>query len=167
MMPGFLANLSSSPSMPVVICAADGSTRMLHPGLPLAWGLLIFGSMALFSFWMLAAPSAPWRGGRRPSSGVTRLPLVGRLTRAVAGNPVFLTLLKLVTVGFFLLVIYAGLAGTPIAGRNLATVLTWNLWWAGLIFSILLLGSAWCAICPWDSIALMPYFPVIKPPVAG
>jgi ferredoxin len=54
---------------------------------------------------------------------------------------------------FFLTVIVAGLMGTPIAERNFATLLTWNIWWAGLIFSIFFLGSAWCAICPWDDIA--------------
>ena len=155
-MPGFLSNLTSGPSIPMVICAADGSTKMLHPGLPLTWGLLIFGSMALFSAWMLASPSrssSSWHVGERSQTGLTDLPLLGALTRWTIGNPVFLTLLKLVTVAFFLLVIYAGLAGTPLAERNLATVLTWNLWWAGLIFSILLLGSAWCAVCPWDAIA--------------
>ncbi|MDH5391750.1 MAG: 4Fe-4S binding protein [Gammaproteobacteria bacterium] len=62
-------------------------------------------------------------------------------------------ILKLITVAFFLLVIYAGLMGTPVPERNIATVLTWNIWWAGLIISIFFLGSAWCAICPWDALA--------------
>jgi ferredoxin len=53
----------------------------------------------------------------------------------------------------FLLVIAAGLYGTPVPERNLATTLTWSLWWAGLIVSIFFLGSAWCGICPWDSLA--------------
>jgi len=56
-------------------------------------------------------------------------------------------------VGVFLLVIAAGLWGTAIPERNLATVLTWNLWWSGIVIAILFTGSAWCAICPWDTIA--------------
>ena len=43
--------------------------------------------------------------------------------------------------------------GTRIPERNIATVLTWNIWWTGLIISVFFLGSAWCAICPWDALA--------------
>ena len=53
----------------------------------------------------------------------------------------------------FLLLIYAGLSGTPIPERNLATTLTWTIWWAGLIMAVFFTGSAWCAVCPWDTLA--------------
>ncbi len=63
----------------------------------------------------------------------------------------------IITWGFmvvaFLLIIYAGLYRTPVAERNLATVLTWNIWWAGLVISVFFLGSSWCAVCPWDTLA--------------
>jgi len=71
----------------------------------------------------------------------------------ITSSPWPLFFLKIISVSFFILVIYAGLKGTPIAERNIATVLTWNIWWTGLIVSIFFFGSAWCAICPWDALA--------------
>jgi len=64
-----------------------------------------------------------------------------------------LLILKVLLVMLFMLVIIAGLYGTPLPARNIATVLTWNLWWSGLILSVFFLGSAWCAVCPWDTLA--------------
>ena len=49
----------------------------------------------------------------------------------------------------FILVILTGLLGSQIPGKNFATVLTWTIWWAGIIFLILFAGAAWCLICPW------------------
>lgn len=141
----------SGPNSPVLICASDGSTRMMHPGLPFVWGLLIFGSVVLFSAWTLVSPSR--HRGTPPAFSLTRLPLIGAMIQRLVTSNRVLLVLKFITVAFFLLVIAAGLSGTPVAERNLATILTWNLWWSGLIFSILLFGSAWCAVCPWDAIA--------------
>lgn len=52
----------------------------------------------------------------------------------------------------FLAVIVIGLVGSQEPGRNIAPVLTWNIWWIGLIFMVLLLGNAWCFMCPWTAI---------------
>lgn len=46
---------------------------------------------------------------------------------------------------------YVGLAGSRVA--NLAPVAVWTIWWAGLIFVVLLFASAWCFVCPWDGLA--------------
>ncbi len=138
-------------TVPVELCASDGRGLMLHPGLPHAWGILILGSVALFSAWTMLSPADDGRRQRIINLG--RLPMIGPALQRLLASPWILLALKLVTVGFFLLVIYAGLSGTQIPERNIATVLTWNLWWAGLIFSILLVGSAWCAVCPWDALA--------------
>jgi ferredoxin len=59
----------------------------------------------------------------------------------------------------FCLIIYAGLFGHAII--NIAPILTWTIWWAGLIFLILLLGKAWCVVCPWDFVATI--FQQLKP----
>lgn len=80
-------------------------------------------------------------------------PLLGKGIRVLTRSPWLLLGVKALLVALFLLVILAGLYGTPIAERNFATVLTWNLWWVGLVFSIFFLGSAWCAVCPWDTLA--------------
>ena len=52
----------------------------------------------------------------------------------------------------FLAVIVIGLVGSQEPGRNIAPVLTWNIWWIGLIFLVLLLGNVWCFMCPWTAI---------------
>ncbi len=47
--------------------------------------------------------------------------------------------------------IFAGLTGSRVA--NITPTLVWTIWWAGLIFAVLFLGSAWCFACPWDGAA--------------
>ncbi len=124
---------------------------MTHPGLPDFWGLIIISLMLLGVIWVVFSP-LPAQFNLSTFS-LARLPLLGRGFRKLSASRWLLFSLKLIVVGFFLLIIIAGLFGTPIAERNIATVLTWNLWWSGLVFSIFFLGSAWCAVCPWDTLA--------------
>ena len=107
---------------------------MTHPGLPEMWVYTILALMAAVGFWALFT-SQP---GQKEFStfNLSRLPLIGRLVNYLLTTPWLLLTLKLVMVVLFLLVIIAGLYGTPVPERNIATILTWNLWWAGLIFSI-------------------------------
>ena len=124
---------------------------MTHPGLPEMWVFTILVIMALIGVWALIAKPP----GRKDfgTLSLSSLPVIGSLTQYLLTTTWLLFILKLVMVLSFLLIITAGLYGTPIPERNIATILTWNLWWAGLVFSILFLGSAWCAICPWDALA--------------
>ena len=49
----------------------------------------------------------------------------------------------------FVLVILAGLVGTPIGGANSSIVFAWIVWWGALIVLLIPLGArAWCAVCP-------------------
>jgi polyferredoxin len=68
-------------------------------------------------------------------------------------SPWPLVTLRIGVVAFFLLAIGAGLWGTPIPERNLATTLTWTLWWTLVVISVFFIGTAWCAVCPWDTLA--------------
>jgi hypothetical protein len=52
----------------------------------------------------------------------------------------------------FLGVIVIGLVGSQEPGRNIAPVVTWNIWWIGLIFAVLFFGNLWCFMCPWTAI---------------
>ncbi len=124
---------------------------MMHPGLPLTWGLFIFAMMALSTglFCLFPIPGKP----QALIYNLTGMPIVGGAIKRMATSTRLLLLLKLLMVLVFLTVIIAGLSGTPIAERNFATVVTWNLWWSALVFSIFLFGSAWCSVCPWDAIA--------------
>lgn len=53
----------------------------------------------------------------------------------------------------FVGVIAAGLFGNQLPGKNVAPLLTWTIWWCGLVLIILFAGKAWCTICPWDALA--------------
>lgn len=61
--------------------------------------------------------------------------------------------LRLVVVTLFILVIAAGLFGSQLPAKNIAPLLTWTIWWGGLILVILYAGTIWCYVCPWDAIA--------------
>jgi polyferredoxin len=49
-----------------------------------------------------------------------------------------------------LLIILTVLALTDIqdSGRNISTILVWTIWWAGIIFTFVLVGRLWCFMCP-------------------
>lgn len=60
---------------------------------------------------------------------------------------------QLLFVVFFVLIIAAGLFGSQNPGLNIAPILTWTVWWGGLVLLIMFAGKAWCYVCPWDAIA--------------
>lgn len=124
---------------------------MTHPGLPEFWAYIVWFFMISLSLWAIFK-SAPESISPQHFS-LSRIKLLKPFLSFLTTSPWPLLFLKLISVSFFILVIYAGLKGTPIPERNIATVLTWNIWWAGLIVSIFFFGSAWCAICPWDALA--------------
>lgn len=76
--------------------------------------------------------------------GWLRRILTHRLTRFTA---------QLTFIVAFLVIIAAGLFGNQLPGKNVAPLLTWTIWWGGLIVLILYLGKAWCYVCPWNAIA--------------
>ena len=124
---------------------------MTHPGLPPAWGLAVCVFMLVLSGYMLLADHVPGRPSR--SISLAGIPVLGSFMRYLVTSPAILVALKFIAVCLFMLVITAGLSGSQIPERNIATLLTWNIWWTGLIISVFFLGSAWCAVCPWDAIA--------------
>ncbi len=127
---------------------------MTHDGLPFEWALIIFVSMLLLSLWALVK-KAPNTVQQHQKSGrsLAKIPYLGVFFRYLSKNTWPLFLLKVLFAVIFILIISAGLWGTPVVERNLATTLTWNLWWTGIVIAILFTGSAWCAVCPWDNIA--------------
>jgi polyferredoxin len=124
---------------------------MMHPGLPEHWQWLVAGLMLLALLRVLL--QARGKAAVQATMPVDRILLLGAVSRFFNASPWPLLFLKIIVGGLFLLVIAAGLFGTPIAERNLATTLTWTVWWAGIVIVIFFLGSAWCAVCPWDTLA--------------
>ncbi|MEO5348091.1 MAG: hypothetical protein H7836_00345 [Magnetococcus sp. YQC-3] len=129
----------------------SGGHVMQHPGLPQRWILPSAILMLAIAGWaLLATPPV-----LRPVStlNLSTLPLLGPLVRLLNAGPWPLITIRFVSVGAFLLVIIAGLFGSTLPERNLATVLTWNFWWPLVVISVFFFSSAWCAICPWDTLA--------------
>lgn len=60
---------------------------------------------------------------------------------------------RAITVTAFAMILLAGFWGHPSPSRNLAVVLTWTIWWGGLVWLVLFLGKAWCYVCPFDALA--------------
>jgi ferredoxin len=49
-------------------------------------------------------------------------------------------------------VVFLGFADVQEGGVNLATKLTWTIWWAGIIFTFVSLGRVWCLACPFGAL---------------
>jgi ferredoxin len=124
---------------------------MTHPGLPVFWAAIVGLAMIAVSI------QAVWAGApekfSRKTFAVVDWPIIGPLARWSTRQIWLLLTLKIVFVALFLLIIVAGLWGSPLPERNIAIVLTWNIWWTGVIVSVAFLGSAWCAVCPWDTLS--------------
>ncbi len=76
-----------------------------------------------------------------------------RLLHQLLLHPATRFVLRLLVVGMFVLILVAGLFGNQLPSKNIAPILTWTIWWGGLIILILYAGKAWCYVCPWDAIA--------------
>ncbi len=49
-------------------------------------------------------------------------------------------------------VVLLGFHDVQDGGVNLATKLTWTIWWAGIIFTFVLAGRVWCLACPFGAL---------------
>ena len=132
-----------------MLLPAEG--MMAHPGMPAGWVEMVLAGILFMVAWAIWIPvrSDP----QHNSLSLAHLPVIGHVVSKVLVVPWLLLVLRIVVAAIFLLAIYAGLFGTPLPERNLATMLTWTIWWSGLVLAIFFVGSAWCAICPWDSLA--------------
>lgn len=131
--------------------APDAENVMIHPGLPGEWiqaAAIVMGLIAVWSVFARPASDAPPR-----SWNLARMPLVGRLVRFLNGSPYPLLAARLASVSVFLVVIAAGFFGTVHPEHNIATAFVWNIWWPLVIVAVFFIGSAWCAVCPWDTLA--------------
>ncbi len=86
-----------------------------------------------------------------PPSGwdVARVPAVGRLLH----HRRFQFALILPNQIVFWLVILSGLAGTVVPGLNFGTAITWYLWFCLVFVMMVVIGRAWCAMCPFGGFA--------------
>ncbi len=131
---------------------ADPASFYMHT----MWGIppwLYYASIAvvlLASFLMFERK----RSGPRPPAPRPRLDLMawGPLRWAFTSRPLRFVG-QAVLVAFFLLILAAGLFGHQNPALNVAPLLTWTVWWGGLVVVIMFFGKAWCTVCPWDALA--------------
>ncbi|MBF0561803.1 MAG: 4Fe-4S binding protein [Alphaproteobacteria bacterium] len=124
---------------------------MTLPGLPLEWSEWVFAALVAIGIYAVFAKVPPSASARHLT--LSRVPGVGSVMRAMTAGPWVLVGLKSIAVAVFAMVIASGLWGTPLAERSLATTLTWTIWWTLVIISVFFVGSAWCAVCPWYTLA--------------
>lgn len=129
--------------------ADEQPSVMTHPGIPL-WMAMggVIGIIAL-SHVVITRTHTPGKSYKR--FDLLKLPFA----KSLIATSWFPMLMQGGSIALFALVIYAGLFGSqrtfPVA--NIAPVLTWNIWWSLLIFFILIGGSLFCVICPWEGVA--------------
>jgi len=82
-----------------------------------------------------------------PRYNVLTAPVVG----AVLRNRVFLTIVKLVGVGAFLLVIATSLFGINKPVENFSPTFVWIVWWVGMGYVSALVGNFWMLVNPWKT----------------
>ena len=59
---------------------------------------------------------------------------------------------RALALGMLILVIVAGLFGSPDPIRNIAPVMIWIIGWVGMAFLSLLLGDVWALLNPWNTV---------------
>ena len=129
----------------------EGSMSMNHPGMPVGWILpIVLVSTAILGWAVGAEPPAKTE---RKTLNMATIPVLGPVVVFLNASPFPLFVLKVITVVTFILVLISGFFGTVYPERSLATVLVWNWWWPLVVVSVFFVGSAWCAICPSDTLS--------------
>lgn len=64
----------------------------------------------------------------------------------------FLPALQIPVLALMFLIMLLGFFDIQDGGKNLATKLTWIVWWPGIIFTFILVGRLWCVMCPFGAI---------------
>ncbi|MBA3016134.1 MAG: 4Fe-4S binding protein [Proteobacteria bacterium] len=75
------------------------------------------------------------------------IPWIKKFVRSSWYQPLF----QIPTLIVFAIIIYIGLVDVQKGDQNIATLLTWTIWWAGIIFTFVLVGRVWCMMCPFGA----------------
>ncbi len=81
----------------------------------------------------------------KPGRDLARIPLIGRVLK----NRKFQFFLILPNQIIFWIVIVSGLVGTLVPGKNFGTAITWFIWFCMVFVTMLVVGRAWCSMCPF------------------
>lgn len=134
----------------------DPAGSFLHSmwGIP-AW--LYYASIAVIL--VLSFGILEWKAGRkgprsRSGGNAERIDLFrSGFLRGLLVAPRTRFVLQAFLVAVFLTILAAGLFGNQLPSKNIAPILTWTIWWGGLVWLVLYAGKAWCYVCPWDALS--------------
>ena len=68
-------------------------------------------------------------------------------------SPALRVILGALSLGLFVLLVSAGLAGTEAGGANLAPTFVYVVFWVGLVPLVVVLGNLWAVLSPWRAAA--------------
>lgn len=125
---------------------AHGFGQRFDLPLPLWLYLLGAGLTVAFSFLVLSLQGPQASPQAKP---IARLPL-SVLTYLA---PLRL-ILRLLALGLYLLVIYAGLSGVQNPVKNIAPIMVWAIWWVGMAYVSASFGDLWSLLNPLDTVFL-------------
>ena len=103
-----------------------------------------FGVIELVSKWQKDGVAR-----NRPRINLTR----SAIARRIIKSPFPRFAAQAIIVTLFIMIVAAGLFGNQHPAKNVAPLLTWTIWWGGLIWLVLYAGKLWCYVCPWDAIS--------------
>ncbi|GAB4387644.1 MAG: hypothetical protein Kow0025_02380 [Thermodesulfovibrionales bacterium] len=129
---GFTLNVTGSPSVALRLGLVMGAAALMT-----AAGLYLLA---------LRRKAAPGGGG---AFNLLDIPWVKGALRLRHIQPVFQVPLLVL---FSMLVLLA-FFDVQDGGRNLSTKVIWTIWWAGIIFTFVLVGRVWCFMCPVGAVS--------------
>jgi polyferredoxin len=118
------------------------------PGMAGGWGMIALVALAVvIALWVVNAR------GRLGVPDARPLDLLEvRWLRRVLTSRFLQPALQVPLLGLMLVLVGLGVADVQDGGVNLATKLTWTIWWAAVIFTFFLAGRAWCLACPFGAL---------------
>jgi ferredoxin len=126
---------------PVMVERAPGFGAAGWTMLALVAGIAVVG---LYAARLRAALGVPGAG----DLNLLEIPWLRRLLTSSALQPS----LQIPLLGLMGIVVLLGFHDVQDGGVNLATKLTWTIWWAGIIFTFVLVGRVWCLACPFGAL---------------
>ena len=118
---------------------------------PLSPALLFAGVAALaLGFVGVARAVVRSRSGGSPEAALDllRIRWLDRFVRWKGFQPILQIPVLILTA----LLAFLGFADIQDGAKNLATRLTWIVWWPGIIFTFILVGRFWCVMCPFGAL---------------
>lgn len=97
-------------------------------------------------YWAIVRSRAPVNVGT--AFNLLDIPWLRRFVTWKGFQPV----LQIPTLVVIAVIAFLGFFDIQDGARNLATKLTWILWWPGIIFTFILVGRLWCVMCPFGAL---------------